>query len=99
MRKSRADIQRAYRQRLKAKDNEAYLKKERERRRRDYVPTALLSECDKKHRNELNREKLRRFYQRKREARQTVTIQAAISGNEIRNKEIEEQIIKVETAE
>ena len=67
MGKSRAEIQRAYRQRMKEKNNEEYLSKERERMRRKYVPSDLLSDSDKKPRNQLNREKLRKFYQRKRE--------------------------------
>ncbi|XP_060574205.1 splicing regulatory glutamine/lysine-rich protein 1-like [Ruditapes philippinarum] len=64
MGKSKAEIQRAYRQRLKEKNNE------RERMRRNYVPSSELSDRDKKRRNEQNRAKLRRFYQRKREERQ-----------------------------
>ncbi|XP_060569222.1 trichohyalin-like [Ruditapes philippinarum] len=70
MGKSKAEIQRAYRQRLKEKNNEEYLRRERERMRRNYVPSSELSDRDKKRRNEQNRAKLRRFYQRKREERQ-----------------------------
>ena len=70
MGKSKAEIQRAYRQRLKAKNNEEYLRRERERVRRNYVPSSELSERDRKRRNENNRAKLRKFYQRKREERQ-----------------------------
>lgn len=66
---SRAEIQRAYRQRLKEKDNIAYLEKNRERMKRKYVPSSELSENDRKKRNLKNREKLRRFYNRKREER------------------------------
>lgn len=69
MKKSRAEIQKAYRQRLKQKNQEEYLRKERERMRRSYVPSSALSENDRNRRNTLNREKLRRFYQRKRELR------------------------------
>lgn len=36
--KSRAEICRDYRKRLKEADNEGYLRKERERRRKNYVP-------------------------------------------------------------
>jgi hypothetical protein len=70
MGKSKAEIQRAYRQRLKEKNDEEYLRRERERVRRNYVPTSELSQRDKKRRNEQNRAKLRKFYQRKREERQ-----------------------------
>ena len=82
MGKRRAEIQRAYRQRLKEKNNEEYLRKERERMRRKYVPSDLLSDSDKKHRNQLNREKLRKFYQRKREARQRAIVKEKTSGYE-----------------
>ena len=74
--KSRAEIQRAYRERLKEKNNEEYLRKERERRRHKYIPAALLAESDRIHRNKLNREKLRRCHQKKREARQRATLEA-----------------------
>ena len=75
-RKSRAEIQRAYRERLKEKNNEEYLRKECERRRHKYVPAALLAESDRIHRNKLNRERLRRCHQRKREARQRASLEA-----------------------
>ena len=91
MGKSRAEIQRAYRQRLKEKNNEEYLRKERERMRRNYVPSSELSENDKNRRNQLNREKLRKFYQRKREARQRATAHEETSGYETGNREIEER--------
>ncbi|KAH3874466.1 hypothetical protein DPMN_037710, partial [Dreissena polymorpha] len=51
-------------------NNEEYLRRERERVRRNYEPTSELSDRDKKGRNEQNRAKLRKFYQRKREYRQ-----------------------------
>ena len=56
MGKIRAEIQRAYQQRMKEKNNEEYLRNERERMRRKYVPSDLLSDSDKKRRNQLNRE-------------------------------------------
>lgn len=70
MGKSKAEIQKAYRQRLKEKNNEEYLRRERERVRRNYVPSSELSRRDRDRRNEQNRAKLRRYYQRKREERQ-----------------------------
>ena len=63
--KSRAEIQKAYRERLKAKDNEAYLKKERERRKRNYVPTEFLSRRDKIRRNAAINLALKRHRKRK----------------------------------
>jgi len=44
MMKSRAKIQKAFRQRLKEKNNNKYVSKERERRRRTYVENQLLLE-------------------------------------------------------
>jgi hypothetical protein len=70
MGKSRAEIQKAYRQRLKEKNAEEYLRKERERMRRNNIPSQELSKNDRKLRNEKNRVKLRRFIQLKREERQ-----------------------------
>ncbi|XP_061183299.1 uncharacterized protein LOC133191568 [Saccostrea echinata] len=70
MGKCRAEIQKAYRERLKQKDNEGYLAKERARRRACYVPSAQLSRKKLKERNEKNRERLRRFYEKKRRERE-----------------------------
>ncbi|XP_064598561.1 uncharacterized protein LOC135464917 [Liolophura sinensis] len=67
MAKSRAEIQRAYRERQKAKNNEEYLKKERERRRRNYVPSAQLSRRDRIRRNVKNNETLKRHRRRRKE--------------------------------
>lgn len=70
MGKSGAEIQKAYRRCLKEKDAREYLRSEREHMRRNYIPTSELSENDGKIRNERNREKLRAFYERKRQQRQ-----------------------------
>ena len=43
MGKYRVEIQKAYRQQLKAKDNKGYLEKEKARRRACYVPSSQLS--------------------------------------------------------
>ena len=91
MGKSHAEIQRAYQQRMKEMNNEEHLRKERERMRRKYVPSDLLSDNDKKRRNQLNREKLRKFYQRKREARQRATVQEETSGYDSGNREDNER--------
>ncbi|XP_046548265.1 uncharacterized protein LOC124258241 [Haliotis rubra] len=66
MGKTRAEIQKAYRERLKAKNNEAYLAKERKRRSDSYVPSAQLSRKDRLRRNLRNKETLKRHRQRKR---------------------------------
>ena len=76
---------------MKDKNNEEYLRKECERMRRKYVPSDLLSDSDKKRRNQLNREKLRKFYQRKREARQRATVQEETSGYDSGNREDNER--------
>ncbi|KAH3804922.1 hypothetical protein DPMN_133215 [Dreissena polymorpha] len=69
MGKSRAEIQKAYRERLKEKNKEDYLKRERERKRRNYVSSHQLSERDREERNRRNRANLREFYARKRAER------------------------------
>ena len=68
MTKSRAEIQKAYRQRLKEKNNEQYLTKERERRRRTYVPNDKLSKKKREERNQKNRDYLKRYRRAKKEA-------------------------------
>ena len=57
----RAEIQRDYRERKKQADSEAFLGKERERKRAAYTPTCLLSESLQAKRRKENREKARRF--------------------------------------
>ena len=59
--KPRAEIQREYRERKMQADSEAFLKKERERKRATYTPTCLLSESLQAKRHKENREKARRF--------------------------------------
>lgn len=69
MTKSRAEMQKAYRQRLKEKNNEQYLTKERERRRRTYyVPNDKLSKKKREERNQKNRDYLKRYRHAKKEA-------------------------------
>ena len=94
MAKSRAEIQRAYRQRLKEKNNAEYLRRERERMRRNYVPSAELSERDRKRRNEQNREKLKRFYERRRAERLPPREQET-SGYESENNSVERGRLRV----
>lgn len=68
MGKSRADIQKAYRQRLKEKNNEQYLAKERDRRRRNYIPNEQLSTKKRQERNQKNRDYLKQYRRKKKEA-------------------------------
>lgn len=84
MGKSRAEIQRAYRERLKEKNKEEYLRKERERKRRNYVSSHQLSENDREKRNRKNRANLREFYARKRAERSRVE-RSETSGYESRD--------------
>ncbi|WAR24275.1 hypothetical protein MAR_037944, partial [Mya arenaria] len=67
--KSRAEIQREYRQRLKEKNNSDYLRRERDRKNRSNVPSSSLSENDREERNRRNRQNLQRYYQKKRAER------------------------------
>ena len=67
--KSRAEICRDYRKRLKEKDNEGYLKKERERRRKSYIPSSALSDTERKKRNKRNLLTLQIHRHKKRQAK------------------------------
>ena len=51
MGKTRAEIHKAYRERLKAKNNEQYLAKKRKRRKESYIPSSQLSRRDRLRRN------------------------------------------------
>ncbi|KAK6191213.1 hypothetical protein SNE40_002951 [Patella caerulea] len=77
--KSRAEIQREYRQRLKEKNNEAYLKKERERRKKNYAPSSLLPRKERLKRNMKNKKYLRRY---RRRLREQAAIDAAVENDE-----------------
>ena len=79
MGKTRAEIQKAYRQRLKEKDNEGYLQKEKERMRNKYVPSAQLSQKKRDRRNRLNRLRLHRFYEKKRAEREVNEMDESVS--------------------
>lgn len=68
MAKTRAEIQKSYRERLKAKNNEEYLKKERERRRKNYVPSSQLTRRERIRRNVKLNEAVKRHRRRKKEA-------------------------------
>ena len=65
--KTKVEIQKAYRERLKAKLGEEYLKKVIERVRKDYVPSTLLTSSKRKERNERNKIRNRLCRQRQKE--------------------------------
>lgn len=69
---SRAEIQKGYRERKKAKEGESYLRKERTRRMKYYVPSAELSTKERKRRNKHNAERVKKH----REKRKTEVLQA-----------------------
>lgn len=50
-------IQRAYRERKKLENNEAFLEKESDRKRKSYIPNSLLTETEEAKRRSANREK------------------------------------------
>ncbi|KAH3774400.1 hypothetical protein DPMN_175782 [Dreissena polymorpha] len=64
--KSRTEICKDYRKRLKEKDNEGYLRKECERRRSNYIPTGLLSLAEKTERRKNIRESVKRYREKKK---------------------------------
>jgi hypothetical protein len=65
-----------YRKRLKENDNETYLRKERERRRKNYVPSGMLSPSEISERRSKVREAVRKYRQRRRNQQ-----------NQVRNQE------------
>ncbi|XP_078616892.1 uncharacterized protein LOC144885097 [Branchiostoma floridae x Branchiostoma japonicum] len=72
MGKTRAEIQRAYRERKKAKDEEQYKAKEAARAKKHYKPAASLSHEARERRNAQAREKMRRHRARKQAAKVTI---------------------------
>lgn len=68
--KSRAEIQKAYRERQKKKNEEEFLKKERERVKRYFVPAADLGRRDKLRRRVANSQAVKRYNQKKKAAEQ-----------------------------
>lgn len=64
--KSRSEICKDYRKRLKQEDNEGYLRKERERRRKNYVSTSLLSPSEKVDRRRKIREAVKKCREKKK---------------------------------
>jgi len=70
VKKTRAEIQKAYRERRKAKGDEFLIREEENaRKRRAYVPMAMLSEAEKNRRRDINREKAQRFRERQKQRR------------------------------
>lgn len=65
--KTRAEIQKAYRQRLKEKNVELYLSRERARRMANYIPSKQLSSKNRSERNEKNRDYLKHYRKEKKE--------------------------------
>lgn len=70
--KSRAQIQKEYRQRLKEKDNAGYLEKERRRRRQSYLPNSQLPPKERKQRNDYNKDYLRHYRAKQKAALQLI---------------------------
>ena len=70
MGKTRAEIHKAYRERLKAKNNEQYLAKERKRRKESYIPSSHLSRRDRLRRNIKNNETLNDIERERKSSKQ-----------------------------
>ena len=66
-RKTRSEIQCAYRQRKKLENKEDFLEKERNRKRKSYIPTTLLIEPHQAKRWKASREKLMFFEEKVKE--------------------------------
>ena len=65
--KSRAEIQRDYRERKKRIEGESYKKRERERRQKYYVKTSELSTPELKKRREQTLNRVKKHYAKKKE--------------------------------
>ncbi|XP_053373914.1 luc7-like protein 3 [Mercenaria mercenaria] len=78
MGKSRAQIQKEYRDRKKAKLGEEYMQKERERVRKYYIPAKELSNKKRKERNEKMKIKNRRSRARARERLERLRVRESI---------------------
>ena len=72
-RKTRSENQRAYRERNKLENNEKYLQWERDRKRQAYIPAALLTENETATQRKLNKEKAKRFRERRMQSKQPTT--------------------------
>ncbi|KAH3782720.1 hypothetical protein DPMN_160639 [Dreissena polymorpha] len=64
---SRAEIQRRYRERKK-KESGSFLKKDKERKRKNYVPVSMLSEPEAKKRREETNKRVKKHYKKKKNA-------------------------------
>ena len=82
-RKTRSEIQRAYRER-KLENKEDFLEKERDRKRKSYIPTSLLTEPEQAKRRKASREKSMLFRERLRRNKENLqTPSTAGSENNI----------------
>jgi hypothetical protein len=66
--KSRSEICKDYRRRLKEKDNDGYLRKERARRRKNYTPSDMLTNAERVERRRKTREAVKRCRDRRKQA-------------------------------
>ena len=64
--KPRNDVQRSYREKKKLENKDAFLEKERNRKRKSYIPISLLTETEQAKRRKANREKSMRFREKSR---------------------------------
>lgn len=64
--KPRNEIQRSYREKKKLENKDAFLEKERNHKRKSYIPISLLTEPEEAKRRKANREKSMRFREKSR---------------------------------
>ena len=88
MAKSKAEIQKAYRERKKLAEGERYLEKERQRRRRYYVPRSQMNETQLKEVRRRNNEDVKKNYRKKKqEAQEAREAQAAQNAHHADNED------------
>ena len=74
MGKPKAQVQKEYRERKKAKEGETYLAKERARQKKNYVKVEDLKSDDAKKRRRKTRERVRKHRQAKKEITKNVDV-------------------------
>ena len=81
MAKSRADIQRAYRERKKKELGQEYFDKEKKRVKEYYIPTTELSKKDRDARNLMKKEGMRRSRDKKKKQKdESLVVKMAFSA-------------------
>ena len=95
--KPRNEIQRSYREKKKLENRDAFLEKERNRKRKSYIPISLLTEPEQAKRRKENREKSMRFREKSRINKENLeSPSTAGSENNVDNDNTPRLIVKLD---